>query len=232
MPRFIDTDLRTTEMVIGVNRVLVAHGIPGLTMRMIARESGISTGSLFHHFESRERILRIAAHRTGRTLIHGARSDALWIGIDAHLPGDAETLRLTRSWLAWCELWRSESWLEEAVTDLRADERSALAELHGQGISPTDRDALVALPGRPAGRRLLAGVRDAGRASARCSGRPRRRRTRGRGESAQLPGRCSGAPRFARRGPARVAARSALKRRNDRTATATYGTRAPPAQAT
>jgi AcrR family transcriptional regulator len=145
MPRFIDTDLRTTEMVIGVNRVLVAHGIPGLTMRMIARESGISTGSLFHHFESRERILRIAAHRTGRTLIHGARSDALWIGIDAHLPGDAETLRLTRSWLAWCELWRSESWLEEAVTDLRADERSALAELHGPGISPTDLDALVAL---------------------------------------------------------------------------------------
>ena len=76
MPRLIDRDLRTADLVIGVNRVLATHGIPGLTMRMIARESGISTGSLMHHFETRERILRIAAHRTGRTLISAAESDS------------------------------------------------------------------------------------------------------------------------------------------------------------
>ena len=83
MPRLIDTDLRTAEMVTGVNHVLVSHGIPGLTMRLIARESGISTGSLMHHFETRERILRIAAHRTGRALIAAAESDSLWVGADA-----------------------------------------------------------------------------------------------------------------------------------------------------
>ena len=69
MPGLIDTDLRTADMVTGVNRVLVSQGIPGLTMRSIARQSGISTGSLLHHFETRERMLGIAAHRTGRVLV-------------------------------------------------------------------------------------------------------------------------------------------------------------------
>ncbi len=69
MPRLIDTDLRTRDMVTGVDRVLAAHGIPGLTMRLIARESGLSTGSLMHHFEIRERILWIACQRTGRAMI-------------------------------------------------------------------------------------------------------------------------------------------------------------------
>ncbi len=145
MPRLIDTDLRTTDMVTGVNRVLAAHGIPGLTMRTIARESGISTGSLIHHFESRERILRIAAHRTGRALVSAAESDSLWIGLDAFLPGDEETRRLTRAWLAWCELWRSESWLESTVGELRARERDSLAELHERPRSDPALDLVVAV---------------------------------------------------------------------------------------
>ena len=97
MPRSIDRDLRTADMVMGVNRVLASHGIPGLTMRMIARESGISTGSLMHHFET----LRIAAPHRADT--HRSPSDSLWIGLDAFLPSDEETRRLTRAWLAWCE---------------------------------------------------------------------------------------------------------------------------------
>ncbi len=144
MPRLIDTDLRTADMVTGVNRVLAMHGIPGLTMRLIARESGISTGSLMHHFETRERILRIAAHRTGRALISAAESDSLWIGLDAFLPGDEETMRLTRAWLAWCELWRSEPWLEETVSELRWRERCALAELHERESADQRLDVVVA----------------------------------------------------------------------------------------
>ena len=64
-------------MVTGVNRVLVSPGIPGLTMRSIARQSGISTGSLLHHFRSRERMLGIAAHRTDRELLRAASTAAL-----------------------------------------------------------------------------------------------------------------------------------------------------------
>jgi AcrR family transcriptional regulator len=107
MPRVIDSNSRTEAMVLGVNRVLVDRGVFGLTLRAIAAESGISSGSLLHHFESRERVLRVAAHRTGLTLVRAVESDGLWDGVAAFLPGDDEMVLLTRAWLAWCELWRS-----------------------------------------------------------------------------------------------------------------------------
>ena len=144
MPRLIDTDLRTADMVTGVNRVLVAHGIPGLTLRKIAHESGISTGSLLQHFDSRERILRIAAHRTGLALVATEESDSLWVGLDAFLPGDDETLRWTRAWLAWCELGRSETWLADTIGDLRGREREALAHVHELPPGEPGLDLLIA----------------------------------------------------------------------------------------
>ena len=85
-------------------------------LRAIAGESGISTGSLLHHFGSRERVLTVAAGRTGRALVRAIESDSLWIGVDAFLPGDDEMALLTRAWLAWCELWRSEPWLEDSIS--------------------------------------------------------------------------------------------------------------------
>jgi AcrR family transcriptional regulator len=145
MPRLIDSDLRTSDMVIGVNRVLVSRGIPGLTVRLIARESGISTGSLMTHFESRERMLRLAAHRTGRTLVSAEESDGLWLGVDAFLPVDEEMRRLTRAWLAWCELWRSEPWLESTVSDLRAREVRAIATVHEQRLTQPGLETLAVL---------------------------------------------------------------------------------------
>jgi AcrR family transcriptional regulator len=100
MPRVIDSNSRTEAMVLGVNRVLVDRGVFGLTLRAIAAESGISSGSLLHHFESRERVLRFAAHRTGLTLVRAVESDGLWDGVAAFLPGDDEMVLLTRAWLA------------------------------------------------------------------------------------------------------------------------------------
>ena len=42
--------------------------------------------------------------------------------LDAFLPGDDEMRHLTRAWLAWTELWRSEPWLTETIGELRARE--------------------------------------------------------------------------------------------------------------
>jgi AcrR family transcriptional regulator len=145
MPRLIDTDRRTGEMVSAISWVLLADGIPGLTMRRIAQESGISTGSLLHHFGSRERMLRIAAHRTGRTLISAEESDSLWVGLGAFLPVDEEMRRLTSAWLAWLELGRSQAWLEGTVTDLRSRERDALSQMHERRLDESGLDTLVAV---------------------------------------------------------------------------------------
>ena len=132
-------------MVQGVNRVLVDRGVFGLTLRAIAAESGISSGSLLHHYGSREHLLRVAAHRTGRRLVRSAESDSIWTGVDAFLPGDDDAVLITRAWLGWCELWRSESWLEPTVRQLRGEELVALASLHEHRLSRPDLDARAAL---------------------------------------------------------------------------------------
>jgi AcrR family transcriptional regulator len=145
MPRLIDTSSRTEAMLQGVNRVLVTRGVFGLSLRAVAAESGISAGSLLHHYQSREHMLRVAAHRTGRRLVRAIESDSIWIGVEAFLPGDDDTLLLTRAWLGWCELWRSEPWLEPTIQELRGQELVALAELHEHRLSRPDLDTLMAL---------------------------------------------------------------------------------------
>jgi AcrR family transcriptional regulator len=145
MPRLIDPYTRVGAMVLAVNNILVTQGVFGLTLRTIARESGISTGSLLHHFGHRERVLGVAAYQTGCSLLSEIDSGQIWHGVEAFVPGEDEGVLLTRAWLSWCELWRSEEWLTETVGDLRARERRMLAEAHDFQVVRADLDLLVAL---------------------------------------------------------------------------------------
>ncbi len=145
MPRLIDTRTRTGTMVFAINRILVTQGVFGLTLRSIARESRISTGSLLHHFDRRERILAVAAHQTGAALLDEISSGLISRGVAGFLPADDDTVLLTRAWLAWVELWRSEEFLEPTVSEVRRRELRMLAEAHGFRLSRPDLDLLTAL---------------------------------------------------------------------------------------
>jgi AcrR family transcriptional regulator len=145
MPRLIDSSSRADAMVEGVNRVLVTRGVFGLTLRSIADESRISTGSLLHHFGSRERVLIVAAGRTGRRFLEAIEAETWTVGVEAFLPGDDEMVLLTRAWLGWCELWRSELVLDQVVGRVRANELHALASAHDLRLSRPDLDTLTAL---------------------------------------------------------------------------------------
>ena len=54
---------------------------------------------LIHHFGSRERVLIVAAGRTGRWLIKAIEDEAWEAGVEAFLPGDDDMVLLTRAWL-------------------------------------------------------------------------------------------------------------------------------------
>lgn len=145
MPRLIETQSRTGTMVVAINHILATRGVPGLTLRSIARESRISTGSLLHHFECRERILTVAAHRTGLALLGVISAEVSERGVAGFLPADDDGILLTRAWLAWVELWRTQTWLEPTVTELRTRELGMLAEAHDHRLSRPDLDLLSAL---------------------------------------------------------------------------------------
>jgi AcrR family transcriptional regulator len=127
-----------------MNAVLVTQGVGGLTLRTIARESGISTGSLIHHFEHRERMLGLAAQRTGKALVEDIRVRSYGEGVGAFLPGDDEGVLLTRAWLGWCELWRSEERLVHSVAEVRDEELRLMAEVHEFGLTRPELDLLTA----------------------------------------------------------------------------------------
>ena len=53
MPRIVDHDARRAELLDGAFELFADRGWEALTMRGIARELGVSTGTLYHYFDSK-----------------------------------------------------------------------------------------------------------------------------------------------------------------------------------
>lgn len=128
MPQLIDPQSRSRLIADAVNDLLVLDGAPGVTMRALADRSGISTSSLLHHLESRERILRVAATLTARA--HVAEIDRRHLAerVNAHLPHDQAGLRDVAIWLAWTEYARHADFLQPAVGKWHLEERARLRD--------------------------------------------------------------------------------------------------------
>ena len=132
MPRLIETESRTDVVVLAMNTLLATRGTTSLTLRTIARQSGVSTSSLLQHYGSREHLLRVGAHRTGRARQQSIDRRLAWEGPLAFLPADEDDLLDAAAWLAWCELWRTEEGLQRTVRDARVNELGLLAHATGQ----------------------------------------------------------------------------------------------------
>jgi AcrR family transcriptional regulator len=130
VPRLIDPEGRTATLVDAINHLLARDGVTGLSLRAIARESRVSTSSMLHHFDSRDRLLRIAARMTGEARLDAIyrRADREGVGAFLPAPGD-DDLITARAWLGWCELWRSEDTIGETMSRNRDHERLLLASV-------------------------------------------------------------------------------------------------------
>jgi AcrR family transcriptional regulator len=145
MPRLIETNSRTDAVVAAMNDLLAREGVTALSVRSIARASGVSPSSLLHHYGSRERIMRLAAGRTGRARIRDIERRAPYDGVGAFLPADLDGVVDARAWLGWLELWRSEDMLVEAVGRSRREERALLAWVLDYALAREALDAVSAL---------------------------------------------------------------------------------------
>lgn len=147
MPRLIEPEGRTETLVDAINYVLARDGAAGLSLRAIARESRVSTSSMLHHFDSRDRLLNALAWVTGKARLRAIQRRAPCEGIAAFLPapGDDEDLVTARAWLGWCELWRSEDILERTIAEQRDRELLLLADVLDVRVTDCDLTPLVAL---------------------------------------------------------------------------------------
>jgi len=57
MPKIVDHDLQREKFANAAIRLVAREGLEGLTMRAVAAEAGLSYGSLFHYFNSKDELL-------------------------------------------------------------------------------------------------------------------------------------------------------------------------------
>lgn len=57
MPKIVDHDIQRVKFAEAAMSLIAHHGLEGVTMRAVAAEAGLSYGSLFHYFKSKDELL-------------------------------------------------------------------------------------------------------------------------------------------------------------------------------
>jgi len=63
MPKIVDHVAQRVTFAKAAMRLIARHGIEGVTMRAVAAEAGLSYGSLFHYFDSKDDLLMHAVRQ-------------------------------------------------------------------------------------------------------------------------------------------------------------------------
>ena len=64
MPKIVDHDLQRVKFAEAAMSLIARDGLEGVTMRAVAAEAGLSYGSLFHYFNSKDELLMHAVRHS------------------------------------------------------------------------------------------------------------------------------------------------------------------------
>lgn len=130
MPKLIDRDERRRQVARAAWRVIRRDGVAGASIRTVAAEAGVSTGSLQHVFATRSELLRF----TFRLVVDqvGARVSALPPQPSGELTAEAisaELLPLDEERRAEMEVYLALVTAATSDADLRATRDDALGQM-------------------------------------------------------------------------------------------------------
>ena len=106
MPKIVDHDLQRDKFALAAMSLIARFGLEGVTMRAVAAEAGLSYGSLFHYFESKDELLMYAvrhslSQQTQRVNEYSSKYDGLK-ALEHLLCDDAIVTESSRdAWLVW-----------------------------------------------------------------------------------------------------------------------------------
>lgn len=104
VPRLLDVRTRSDEIASGVRRILLRDGVEAVTVRRLATDVGLSSGSITHHLGSRAHVLRVACSRQLEWIAHDVTRRLPFEGPTAFLPDSESGLDDTRAWATWSGL--------------------------------------------------------------------------------------------------------------------------------
>ena len=111
MPKIVDGDLRRQNLAAAAARLIARGGLEAATMRDIATEAGLTTGSVTHYFADKRELLLFTLteslqHRRGRraAVASAGAHAAVRAALEGALPIDAERHRHWMVTIAFCAL--------------------------------------------------------------------------------------------------------------------------------
>lgn len=139
MPKRVDHEERRRHLAEATWRLIQRDGLEGVSVRTVAREAGVSVGSLRHYFASQSELLAFALKMVGERiekrlaqleLGKDLRADIQAV-VDQILPLDEERTTETIIWLAF---------LGRAVADEKLRELAAVSNaiIHGLFLRITE----------------------------------------------------------------------------------------------
>lgn len=125
MPKIVDHEAQRETFAEAAMRLIARHGLEGVTMRAVAAEAGLSYGSLFHYFDSKEELLMHAVRTTmGQQTRRVNEFSSQYSGLEAleHLLcDDAVTSESSRDvWLVWMA-FQYQAALRESFGEMNAE---------------------------------------------------------------------------------------------------------------
>lgn len=97
---------RVDDLAQAAVHLLDADDIRSVTVRKLAAVVRLSPSALIAHFDTKERIVTLIAHRVGAWLVWSIETGVETRGSDGVLP-DVDTVRLVRAWLGLAEMARA-----------------------------------------------------------------------------------------------------------------------------
>lgn len=106
----LDRDARQQQIVSACARLIATRGYAGTSIRDVASAVGISTGTLLHHFESKEQLLTATLLEVGESILgrmergnHSKDARSEMRRIVTALLGESEEVDI--SWRVWIAFW-------------------------------------------------------------------------------------------------------------------------------
>lgn len=125
MPKIVDHEAQRETFALAAMRLMARHGLEGVTMRAVASEAGLSYGSLFHYFDSKDALLlhavqHLASEQTRRVNEYQCQYSGLK-ALEHLLCDDAIINESSRdSWMVWMTFQYKVA-LEPSIAERHAD---------------------------------------------------------------------------------------------------------------